>query len=80
MSENEIARLIVDVCYKIHKKLGPGLLESVYETILAYELTKLGLSVQRQLPVPVIWEDIRMDIGFRVDLLVEDKLVFDSHR
>ena len=68
MTENEISAIVVDVCYKIHVKLGPGLLESVYEAILNHELTKRGLSVERQKPLPVIWDEIVLDIGFRADL------------
>lgn len=58
MTENEISRIIVDVSYKIHAKLGPGLLESVYEAILYYELTKRGMNVERQKPLPVIWDEV----------------------
>lgn len=74
MTENELSKIIVDVSYKIHTKLGPGLLESVYEAILHHELTKRGLKVERQKPIPVIWDDIFLDIGFRSDLIVEEKV------
>lgn len=77
MSENEISRIIVDISYKIHTQLGPGLLESVYETILDYELTSLGLSVERQKALPVIWNGTKMDIGFRADLIVENKVIIE---
>lgn len=77
MSENEISRIIVDVAYKIHIKLGPGLLESVYEAIMCHELIKRGLKVERQKPIPVIWDDITLDIGFRSDLIVEDKIIVE---
>jgi GxxExxY protein len=77
MTENEISRIIVDVCYKIHTKLGPGLLESVYEAVLNHELTKKGLKVERQKPIPVIWEGIHLDIGFRSDLIVEEKVIIE---
>jgi len=77
MTENEIATIIVDKCYQIHKKLGPGLLESVYEAILAHELEKIGLKVVRQLPIPVVWETVKMDIGFRLDLLIENKVIVE---
>jgi GxxExxY protein len=77
MSENEISAIAVDVCYKIHVKLGPGLLESVYEAILYYELTKKGLNVERQKPLPVIWDGINLDIGFRADLIVENKVILE---
>ena len=77
MHENEIARIIVDACLKIHKALGPGLLESVYEEVLFYELTQRGLKVERQKPLPVIYNDIKMKVGFRIDLLVEDKVIIE---
>jgi len=63
MTENEVAKQVVDVAYKIHTGFGPGLLESVYETIMAYELQKRGLQVIRQQPIPVVYEDIRMELG-----------------
>ena len=75
MTENEIAKEIVDAAYKIHKILGPGLLESVYETVLAYELEKRGLQVKRQVPIKIRFMDIVFDEGFRADLLVEDKVI-----
>ncbi len=77
MTENEIAKIIVNTCYNIHVKLGPGLLESVYEEILAYELRKQGLKVERQKPIPLIWKTIKMDIGFRADLIVENKVIVE---
>ena len=77
MSENEISRIIVDIAYKIHIKLGPGLLESVYEAIMCHELIKRGLKVERQKPIPVIWDEIFLDIGFRSDLIVEDKVIVE---
>ena len=77
MSENEISRIIVDVAYKIHIKLGPGLLESVYEAIMCHELIKRGLKVERQKPIPVIWDEIYLDIGFRSDIIVEDKVIVE---
>lgn len=77
MTENEISKIIVDTCYKIHYELGPGLLESVYEEILFYELIKLGFEVERQKPIPLIWKDVKMEIGFRVDLIVENKVVIE---
>lgn len=77
MHENEIAKQIVDAAYKIHKKVGPGLLESVYEAILAYELEQRGLHIVRQQPVPVIYEDVRLDIGFYADMVVEDKVIVE---
>jgi GxxExxY protein len=76
-NENEIAKEIVDAAYKIHTTLGPGLLESVYEVVLAYELRKRRLSVQRQLQVPIIWEEIQFEEGYRLDLMVEDKVLVE---
>lgn len=77
MTENEIATQIVDAAFKIHTKLGPGLLESVYEVLLAHELQRRGLQVVRQMPIPVIYEGIRFDEGFRADLIVEDKVIVE---
>lgn len=75
MTENEIATIIVDAAYKIHTRLGPGLLESVYETTLAYELANRGLPMRRQQAMPLVYENVRMDIGFRADLIVADKVI-----
>lgn len=77
MTENEISKIVVDACYKIHYELGPGLLESVYEEILFYELTTIGLNVERQKPIPLVWKEIKMEIGFRADLIVENKVVVE---
>ena len=77
MDENDLAKIIVNTCYNIHVKLGPGLLESVYEEILYYELISQGLNVDRQKGIPVFWKDIKMDIGFRADLIVENKVVVE---
>lgn len=77
MTENEIATIIVDACYHIHAGLGPGLLESVYEIVLARELQARGLRVQRQVPVPIVWKGQVFDEGFRADLIVEDKVIVE---
>lgn len=77
MSENQIAKILVDVSYKLHVQLGPGLLESVYETILYYELTKLSLKVERLKSIPVFWNEIKMELGFRADLIIEDKVIVE---
>ena len=77
MTENEIAKIIVDAAYQIHVRLGPGLLESVYETVLAYELKKRRLNVVRQVPVPVIYDDLEFEEGFRADLIVEDCVIIE---
>ena len=75
MNENELSKVIVDACYRIHRKLGPGLLESAYEAVLFYELTALNLRVERQKPIPLIWNEIHLDIGFRSDLIVKNKVI-----
>jgi GxxExxY protein len=77
MHENEISAIIIDICYEIHTTLGPGLLESVYEEILCYELTERGIPFERQKAVPVIWKSIKMDIGFRPDVIVANKVVVE---
>ena len=77
MTENEIAREIVDAALKVHRALGPGLLESVYEIVLAYELERRGLRVMRQVPVSVRYEDLVIDGGFRADLIVERKVIVE---
>ena len=74
MTENQIASQIVDAAFQVHSKLGPGLLESVYEVALAYELEKRGLSVKRQVPVPIKYDDLVFDEGFRADTIVDDLL------
>lgn len=75
MHENEISAIVLDASIKIHKALGQGLLESVYEEVLTYELRKRGLKVERQKPLPVFYDNIKMEVGFRVDLLVNDKVI-----
>ena len=77
MTENEVATVIVNKAYEIHVKLGPGLLESVYEEIMYYELTKEGLFVERQKAIPVFWKGLKMDIGYRADLIVESKVIIE---
>lgn len=77
MHENEIAQVVVDVAYHIHVKLGPGLLESVYEAVMVHELRKRGLNVEKEVPIPVIWEGVQMDVGFRADLILENKVIVE---
>ena len=77
MTENEISRIIVDVCYQIHVELGPGLLESVYEEILYIELKNEGLTVERQKPLPVVWRGKDLDLNYRTDLIVENKVIIE---
>ena len=75
--ENEIASEVVDAAYKVHTILGPGLLESVYEAVMVYELNKRGLKVESQLALPVIYEAVKLDVGFKLDLLVEGKVIIE---
>ena len=77
MDENEIARIVLDICFEIHRELGPGLLESAYEEILCYELGQRGLSFERQKGLPVVWKEIKMDVGYRPDVVVEGKVVVE---
>ena len=77
MTENEISKIIVNTAYQIHSQLGPGLLESVYEEIMYYELRYQGLNVVRQKAVPVIWNELKMEMGFRADIIVEDKVIIE---
>ena len=77
MTENAIAKEIVDAAFRIHTTLGPGLLESVYDRVLAYELGRRGLRTVRQQPIPVVYENIRIHTGFRADLVVEDKVIVE---
>src|SRR6266446_8119882 len=75
MTENEIAKQILDAAFAVHTKLGPGLLESVYELVLAYELQKRGLTTERQKPMPILCDNIRFDEAFRSDLVVNGKVI-----
>ena len=77
MTENEIGKIVVDAAFQIHKRLGPGLLESVYEIVLSYELKKKGLKVERQQPVAIVYDEIKFDEGFRADLVVEEKVIVE---
>jgi GxxExxY protein len=77
MTENEIATIIVDAALRIHKTLGPGLLESVYQAVLDFELKKRGLRVAQQVGLPVHYEGINLELGFRVDLIVGDKVIIE---
>lgn len=77
MTENEIANMIMDAAFQIHRELGPGLLESVYEIILDRKLADMGLVVERQVPVPIRFQEIVFDEGFRADLFVEQKVIIE---
>jgi GxxExxY protein len=77
MTENEISYKIIGAAIELHKNLGPGLLESAYEHTLAYELRHAGLLVEQQVPVPLVYKEIRMDCGYRLDLLIEKKVIIE---
>lgn len=77
MEINDITSIIIEECIYIHRELGPGLLESVYEEVLYYRLTKRGLFVERQKGIPVIFEETKMEVGFRADLIVENKVIVE---
>jgi GxxExxY protein len=77
MSENEMSFHVIGCAIKIHKALGPGLLESAYEACLYYELLKVGLFAERQKPIPLIYEQVKLDCGYRADLVVEKKLIVE---
>ena len=77
MTENQIATQIVDAAFKVHTKLGPGLLESVYEVALVYEMEKKGLSVKRQVPVEIKYDDLKFDVGFRADVIVDKCVIVE---
>jgi GxxExxY protein len=75
--ENEITGIVIDVAMDIHRRLGPGLLESVYAAVLVYELRKRGLHVDSEAPIAVEWDEVRLDVGFRADLIVEGLVVVE---
>ena len=77
MNENEIAKKILDAAFLVHTKLGPGLLESVYEVVLAHELRKTGIVVERQKPMPITYDGLLFEEGYRTDLLVESKVIVE---
>ncbi|MEO7658212.1 MAG: GxxExxY protein [Pyrinomonadaceae bacterium] len=77
MTENELSQVIVDSAFKIHTTLGPGLLESVYEAVLAHELKRRGCHIICQQPIQVVYEDVKLDLGFRSDIIVDRKVVIE---
>ena len=77
MLENEISKIVVNTAFTIHKELGPGLLESVYEEIMYIELVEQGLFVERQKGLPVYWKKRKLDLGFRTDLIIENKVILE---
>lgn len=78
MSHNEITGAIIDTAIQIHRQLGPGLLESVYRKVLAYELRKRGFQVVEEQPIPVVWDDMRLELGFRADLIVNNLVIVET--
>ena len=77
MTENELSKIVFDCALKVHQNLGPGLLESAYEECLFYELKKTGVEVQKQKSLPLIYEDVKLDIGYRIDIIIENKLILE---
>jgi GxxExxY protein len=77
MTENEISQKIIGAAIEVHKQLGPGLLESTYETCLVYELKQLGLDVKQQQSLPVVYKEVKLDVGYRIDLLIENKVIVE---
>jgi len=77
MTENELGTIIVESAIAVHRELGPGLLETVYEVALTYELRQRGLTVKRQVPIPIKYREIKFDEGFRADIFVEDKVIVE---
>ncbi|MDE5420839.1 GxxExxY protein [Ancylomarina sp. DW003] len=77
MTENEISKVVVDCALKVHRQLGPGLLESAYQECLMYELKNQGLVVEKEKPIPLVYDTVKLDIGYRMDLLINNKLVIE---
>lgn len=77
MELNEISREVIGAAIEVHKALGPGLLESAYEECVSYELKKKGVSLERQVPVPVVYKEVTLECGYRIDLLVENQVVVE---
>jgi GxxExxY protein len=77
MNENEISKVVFDCALKVHQNLGPGLLESAYEECLFYELTKTGLKIEKQKPLPLIYEEVKLEIGYRIDIMIENKFIIE---
>lgn len=77
MTENEISKLVVDLCFKLHKQYGPGLFESVYEELFCYEWSKNGVPFKRQCGIPLVHEQVKMEIGFRADVIIDGKVIIE---
>ena len=77
MNENELSKMIIGCAIEVHKQLGPGLLESAYQECMYYELRQIGLNVQKEKPMPIVYKEVKLDHGYRIDLLVEEKVVVE---
>jgi GxxExxY protein len=77
MHENEIGTILLDAAFLVHKELGPGLLESTYEACLCFELSEMGLLVETQVPLPVVYKEVKLDCGYRIDLMLERKVIVE---
>ena len=77
MKENEISKIIIGAAIEVHKQLGPGLLESSYEACLAYELKQQGLNIQTQVALPIVYKEVKLNAGYRIDILVENKVIIE---
>ena|SRR5690554_3817372 len=77
MTENELSSKIIGACIEVHKQLGPGLLESTYEVCLAHELRLMGLEVREEVPLPVVYKDIKLNAGYRIDMIVNNKVILE---
>lgn len=77
MTENEIANIVFEAALRVHKRLGPGLLESAYEECMFYELKKTNLKVEKQKALPLIYDEVRLEVGYRLDLMIEDKFIVE---
>ncbi len=77
MTENEISKVVFDSALKVHQNLGPGLLESAYEECLYYELCKTGLLIEKQKPLPLVYEEVKLEIGYRIDIMIENKFIIE---
>ena len=77
MTENELSKIVVNCAFKVHNSLGPGLLESAYEECLFYELNKTGLKIEKQKALPLVYEEVKLEIGYRIDLIIENKLIVE---
>ena len=77
MTENELSKIVFECGLKVHRALGPGLLESAYEECLFYEINKVGVNIEKQKGLPLIYNDVKLDIGYRVDFILENKLIVE---